>query len=265
MPSSIAVGARDVLVVIDVQSDFLLDGSPAAADDDSIATLVNRLARAFDNLVFTFGLHPVRHAALTSHPDTEPFDGNGAPSGDQAPLSDYCGPDEPAVDLRAGLGFDRTFLILSNEVTSRSAYSEAEGGTTMSLATLLKARGISRVFACGVATDYCVARLLLDARAAGLETFVFDDACRAIDADGSLGAAWATMNAAAVWRISGSRDFGVDMPGSTPGAGALRGAGASAAESGRGHRLLHRLVDPLMAFRRRQASGRRAYFPSGAH
>ncbi len=212
MPSSIAVGARDVLVVIDVQSDFLPDGSPAAADDDSIATLVNRLARAFDNLVFTFGLHPVRHAALTSHPDTEPFDGNGAPSGDQAPLSDYCGPDEPAVDSRAGLGFDRTFLILSKgangDVTSRSAYSEAEGGTTMSLATLLKARGISRVFACGLATDYCVARLLLDARAAGLETFVIDDACRAIDAYGSLGSGWATMNAAAIWRIQAREILG---------------------------------------------------------
>ena len=78
----------------------------------------------------------------------------------------------------------------------------------MSLATLLKARGISRVFACGLATDYCVARLLLDARAAGLETSVILHACRAIDADGSLGSGWATMNAAAIWRIKAREILG---------------------------------------------------------
>jgi nicotinamidase/pyrazinamidase len=209
VPSSIAVAARDVLVVINMQTDFLPDGSPAVADDDAIAPLVNRLARAFDNLVFTYGLHPVSHAALTSHPDTEPFDGNGAPLGNQAPLSDQC---EPGADSRTGLGFDRAFLVLGKgadgEVESRSVYSEAEGETTRSLATLLKARGISRVFACGLVTDYCVARLMLDARAAGLETFVIDDACRAIDADGSLGAAWAVMNAAAVWRIQAREILG---------------------------------------------------------
>lgn len=182
MLSSIAIDARDVLVVIDVETGFLPGGSPTVADGDAIVPLVNRLARAFDNVVFTRGLHPLGHAALTSHPDAEPFDGNGAPLGDQG-LSDHC---EPGANSRAELRFDRAFLIVhkgaNREVESSSAYTEAEGGTTMRLAKLLKARRISRVFACGLATDYCVARLMLDARAAGLETFVIDDACRAIDA-----------------------------------------------------------------------------------
>ena len=132
--------------------------------------------------------------------------------GDQARLPDHCGPGEPGADSRAGLDFDRAFLILSKgangEGESRSAYSKAEGETTMSLAALLKARGISRVFACGLATDYCVARLMIEARAAGVETFVIDDACRAIDADGSFAAAWAKMNSAAVWRIQARQILG---------------------------------------------------------
>ena len=53
----------------------------------------------------------------------------------------------------------------------------------------------------GLATDYCVAFSALDARAAGFETFVIEDACRAIDANNSLDAAWARMNAAEVWRV----------------------------------------------------------------
>ena len=65
------------------------------------------------------------------------------------------------------------------------------------------------MFACGLATDYCVAHSALDARAAGFDTFVIDDACRAIDSDGSLEAAWAKMNAAQSLANPGARDFGL--------------------------------------------------------
>ncbi len=207
MPSSIAIDGRDVLVVIDVETDFLPGGPPAVADGDAIVPLVNRLARAVDNVVLTQGVRPNSPTAqASSRLGAKPFDPH---YGDQAAPPDHC---EPGGDLRAGLGFDRAFLILSKgangEVESRSAYSDAEGETTMRLAALLKARGISRVFACGLATDYCVARLMLDARAAGLETFVIDDACRAIDANGSFAGAWSKMNAAAVWRIQAREILG---------------------------------------------------------
>jgi nicotinamidase/pyrazinamidase len=206
VPSSIPIGARDVLVVIDMETDLAAGESPAVGGDDAIAPLVNRLARAFDNVVLTQGLRPKGRGAIpSSQPDAGPFDGNEAAYTDEVRLPDHCGQGEPGADLRAGLDFERAFLILSKgangEVESRSASSDAEGETTMNLARLLKGRGIRRVFACGLVTDYCVARLMLDARAAGLETFVIDDACRAIDANGSFAAAWATMNAAAVWRI----------------------------------------------------------------
>ena len=69
----------------------------------------------------------------------------------------------------------------------------------------MRARGIRRVFACGLATDYCVAFSALDARATGFDTSVIEDACRAIDANGSLEAAWARMAAAGVTRESPAR------------------------------------------------------------
>ena len=105
---------------------------------------------------------------------------------------------------------DRAFAILRKGanamVDSYSAFAEADGLTT-GLAALLRARGIERVFACGLATDFCVAYSALDARAAGFETFVIDDACRAIDAKGSLAAAWARMEAAGVRKIDGARRY----------------------------------------------------------
>jgi nicotinamidase/pyrazinamidase len=58
-----------------------------------------------------------------------------------------------------------------------------------------------RVFVCGLATDFCVAWTALDARKAGFDTSVVEDACRAIDLNGSLAAAWTSMAAAGVKRV----------------------------------------------------------------
>jgi nicotinamidase/pyrazinamidase len=73
---------------------------------------------------------------------------------------------------------------------------------------MLQARGVKRVFACGLATDFCVAHTALDARGEGFDAFVIEDACRAIDANDSLTAAWARLNAAEVWRIQSAEILG---------------------------------------------------------
>ncbi|MBO0008372.1 isochorismatase family protein, partial [Listeria monocytogenes] len=58
-----------------------------------------------------------------------------------------------------------------------------------------------RVFCVGLATDFCVAWSALDARAAGLEVAVIEDACRAIDLNGSLAQAWQRMTDAGIARL----------------------------------------------------------------
>ena len=55
---------------------------------------------------------------------------------------------------------------------------------------------------CGLATDFCVAWTALDARRFGFGVTVIEQACRAIDLDGSLARAWAEMAAAGVRRAA---------------------------------------------------------------
>ena len=64
------------------------------------------------------------------------------------------------------------------------------------------------VFLAGLATDFCVAYSAVDARKAGFEVVVIEDACRAIDTGGSLAAAWARMNDAGVARTASTEVVG---------------------------------------------------------
>lgn len=46
---------------------------------------------------------------------------------------------------------------------------------------LLKQKGIKRVFVCGLAFDYCVKCTAVDAADAGYETYMIEDASKAVD------------------------------------------------------------------------------------
>jgi nicotinamidase/pyrazinamidase len=86
-------------------------------------------------------------------------------------------------------------------VDSYSAFLEADRTTPTGLAGYLRDTGVTRVWCCGLATDYCVAWSALDARAAGFEVAVIEDATRAIDLNGSLDNAWRELRAAGVERV----------------------------------------------------------------
>ncbi len=206
MPSAVTISDQDVLLAVDLQADFMPGGALAVEDGDAIVPLVNALARRFDNVVVTQDWHPPGHASFAStHAEAKPFDTKLLSYGDQTLWPDHCVQGTAGAEVHPDFDLDKAFLILRKGmhpgVDSYSAFVEADGKTTTGLAALLKARGVKRVFACGLATDYCVAFSALDARAAGFEAFVIEDACRAIDANNSLDAAWARMNAAEVWRI----------------------------------------------------------------
>ena len=205
MPATIALDPHDVLLVIDVQNDFLPGGALAVPRGDEVLPLVNRLMQAFDNVVITQDWHPAGHISFATTHSAKPFDAISLPYGEQTLWPDHCVQGSPGARLHDELAVDNALLILRKganaNLDSYSAFTEADGKTTTGLAAALKARGIRRVFVCGLATDFCVAYSAVDARKADFETFVIEDACRAIDANGSLEAAWARMNSAGVRRV----------------------------------------------------------------
>jgi nicotinamidase/pyrazinamidase len=202
---SLKPNEHDVLLVVDVQRGFLPGGSLAVADGDAIVPLINRLAPRFTNIVITQDWHTPDHISFASqHPGKQPFETIELAYGTQVLWPDHCVQGTDSAALASELDLPSAQLILRKgfhrELDSYSAFLEADRKTDTGLAAYLRARGVRRVFACGLATDFCVAWSALDARRAGFEAIVIEDACRAIDNAGSLARAWADMQQAGVVR-----------------------------------------------------------------
>ena len=201
--------ATDALLVVDVQNDFLPGGALAVARGDEIVPLVNHLARRFAVVVLTQDWHPAGHASFaSSHPGRKPFETKRLPYGKQILWPDHCVQGTPGAAFAAGLDIPHAQLVLRKghhpKVDSYSAFLEADRRTRTGLDGYLRSRGVKRVFCAGLATDFCVAWTALDARRFGLQAAVIEDACRAIDTDGSLAAAWQAMKKAGIRRLSSS-------------------------------------------------------------
>ncbi|WP_186180013.1 bifunctional nicotinamidase/pyrazinamidase [Burkholderia gladioli] len=196
----------DVLLVIDVQNDFMPGGALAVADGDAVVPVINRLARRFEQVVITQDWHPRAHVSFAAnHPGREPFSTISLPYGEQVLWPVHCVQDSEGAALHSELDIPQARLVirkgLDASVDSYSAFVEADRSTPTGLAGYLAALGAKRVWCCGLATDYCVAWSALDARAAGFEATVIEDACRAIDLNGSLARAWQELQAAGVARV----------------------------------------------------------------
>ncbi|MBB3931066.1 nicotinamidase/pyrazinamidase [Kaistia hirudinis] len=199
--------STSVLIVTDIQNDFLPGGALAVADGHAIIPLVNDLARRFKNVVITQDWHPAHHISFaSSHPGRSPFDVIDLRYGPQVLWPDHCVQGSFGAALADGLDIPHAQMIIRKgyhaHTDSYSSFFEADRKTPTGLTGYLFERGIERVYVVGLATDFCVSWSAQDARIHGFETFVIEDACRAIDTNNSLAAASAAMDAAGVRRIA---------------------------------------------------------------
>jgi nicotinamidase/pyrazinamidase len=197
------------LIIVDVQNCFVSGGTLAVAHGEDVVPVINRLARSFENVVMTQDWHSVGHTSFaSSHAGRKPFETIRLSYGDQVLWPDHCVQGTPDAALDPDLHVPQAALILRKgfhqDIDSYSAFKEADRRTPTGLAAYLKERGIKSLFVAGLATDFCVAWTALDAREAGFECYVVEDACRGIDLNGSLAAAWKNMGNSGVMRIQSS-------------------------------------------------------------
>jgi nicotinamidase-related amidase len=195
----------DVLVIVDVQNDFCPGGALGVTQGDQIVPVVNRLLGRFAHVVLTQDWHPRDHLSFaSSHEGRKPFERIALPYGPQTLWPDHCVQGTKGAEFHRGLELRPAELVVRKgfrrEIDSYSTFYENDRRTPTGLTGYLRERGFTRVFLAGLATDYCVHYSALDARREGFDVAVVEDACRAIDLEGSLARAFSEMNEAGVRR-----------------------------------------------------------------
>jgi len=186
----------DALLVIDLQNDFCpavdgVGGALAVAGGHEIVPAINALAQRFEHVLLTQDWHPAGHISFaTSHPGAQPYEQIQAPYGPQTLWPDHCLQHSAGASLHPGLEVPHAELILRKgfrrEIDSYSAFLENDHFTPTGLAGYLRERGLTRLFLCGLAYDFCVRFSAIDGAALGFECVVIEDATRAVGLPGSV-------------------------------------------------------------------------------
>ena len=197
---------NSALIVVDVQNGFCPGGNLAVADADQIIPCINALGRVFQNIVITQDWHPATHVSFAAnHAGKQDYEQIQLSYGEQVLWPVHCVQGTLDAELHPDLDLSKAQLIIRKgfheQIDSYSAFMEADRKTTTGLAAYLKAREIDTVYIVGIATDFCVAWTAMDACQLDFQTYVIEDATKAIDLNGSLEQAWQQMLAHGVQRI----------------------------------------------------------------
>ncbi|WP_157219564.1 isochorismatase family protein [Flavisphingomonas formosensis] len=171
--------STDVLVIIDVQNDFV-NGALGQPGADAIIEPINALVRAFEHVVVVKDWHPKDHISFaTNHPGAKIGDQVDVPYGKQPLYHEHCVQGTYGAELDARLDVMKAELILQkgyrSSTDSLSAFYEADD-TTTGLGAYAKAREFERVFLTGLARYGCVLASAVGSVKDGFETYIVHDA-----------------------------------------------------------------------------------------
>jgi nicotinamidase/pyrazinamidase len=159
----------DALLIIDVQNDFLPGGALAVSGGNEIVPLLNRYIALFAQqrlpVIATRDWHPADHCSFVAQGGIWPA---------------HCVANSEGAAFPALLALPPSTVCISKATNKRQdAYSAFDH---TDLANRLHLLGTSRLFAGGLATDYCVLHSVIDALSLGFQVCLLMDAVRAVDA-----------------------------------------------------------------------------------
>ena len=155
-------------------------------DGDVIVPIANRLQAVFPLVVARrIGIRSNHGSFAANHPGKKVFeqiDLNGLP---QTLWPVHCVQGTTGAELGTGLQRERIAKIFPKGtdagIDSYSGLFDNGHRKSTGLGEWLKAKGVTEVFVCGLATDYCVKFTALDAAQTGFKTHFIEDASRGVN------------------------------------------------------------------------------------
>jgi nicotinamidase/pyrazinamidase len=197
------------LILVDIQNDFCPGGALAVADGDAVVPIANRLMDAVDVVLATQDWHPADHGSFASnHPGRKLFDLADLGGLPQVMWPDHCVQWTGGAQFHPGLDTKRITRVFPKgtdaPIDSYSGFFDNGKRKATGLGDWLKAKGVTEVLICGLATDYCVKATAIDAAGLGFTTRLMLDGCRGVGMQANhIPDALAAMQAAGVQIING--------------------------------------------------------------
>ncbi len=176
---------RNVLLIVDIQPDFLPGGALGVRGSDQILRPLADLMRSdlFANRVATQDWHPPGHISFASHHNKEPLSQIELYGHKQVLWPDHCVQNSPGAQLLDGMPWERVSAVIrKGENPLVDSYSGFRNNwdphgqrPPTGLAGYLRDRGVKDVYIAGLARDFCVLWSAQDAVAAGFHTSVIWD------------------------------------------------------------------------------------------
>lgn len=161
------------LLIIDVQNDFCPGGALPVTGGDLVVTPLNRAAKLFAAAGLPVIASRDWHPEITSH--FSAYGGSWPP---------HCVQGSRGAQFHPGLILPPGYLLVSKGTTADGdSYSAFDGRLAdgRSLLQLLTSLGVTRIYAGGLATDYCVKETVLAALREGFRVTVLEDAIAGVE------------------------------------------------------------------------------------
>ncbi len=145
------------LLIVDVQNDFIKGGALAVPDAESVIPVINKLMDKFEIVLATQDWHP-RHSV---HFEKWPV---------------HCVAESKGAEFPPDLQREKINQVFHKGTGDRDDGYSAFEATNIKPAAYLKQRGVSKLYICGIALEFCVKSSALDALQEGFEVFLIRDA-----------------------------------------------------------------------------------------
>lgn len=175
-----------VLLVVDIQNDFLPTGALPVVDGDQVVPVANAVMPRFSLVIATQDWHPPDHGSFAvNHPGKRPGDMIELGGLPQVLWPPHCVQGTPGADFAPGLLTGYFAHVVQKgtdpQIDSYGGFFDNGHRRATGLDALLKAHGVDEIYLLGLTTDYCVRYTALDARLLGYSTYLVLDGCRGVN------------------------------------------------------------------------------------
>lgn len=176
---------KSALLLVDIQNDFCPGGALPVPEGDLIVPVINELMGIFPIVIATKDWHPPGHISFASRYAKPVLETVDTPYGPQILWPDHCVQGSRGADFHPELLTAPLRHVVYKgtnlDIDSYSTFFDNARRQQTNLHHYLQDTGVTDLYLCGLATDYCVVYSALDALELGYGVVVIEDACRGVN------------------------------------------------------------------------------------